>query len=74
MEAIHWWIDDKKRVKATNVQEYEVEELYRHYKWERIPAKTTLREVVVLPKFLVPDKRILKIELLEKVPWIPTIT
>ncbi|WP_163321761.1 DUF4138 domain-containing protein [Draconibacterium mangrovi] len=66
MEAIHWWIDDKKRVKATNIQEYQVEELYRHYKWERIPAKTTLREVVVLPKFIVPDKRILKIELLEK--------
>ena len=66
MEAIQWWIDDKKRVKATNVQEYQVEELYLHYKWEHIPAKTTLREVVVLPKFIVPDKRILKIELLEK--------
>ena len=66
MEAIHWWIDDRKQVKATNAQEYQVEELYRHYKWERIPAKTTLREVVVLPKFIVPDKRILKIELLEK--------
>lgn len=66
LETIHWWIDDKKRVKATNVQEYQVDELYRHYKWERIPAKTTLREVVVLPKFIVPDKRILKIELLEK--------
>ena len=66
MEAIHWWIDDRKQVKATNVQEYQVEELYRHYNWERIPAKTTLREVVVLPKFIVPDKRILKIELLEK--------
>jgi hypothetical protein len=66
LEAIHWWIDDRKQVKATNAQEYQVEELYRHYKWERIPAKTTLREVVVLPKFIVPDKRILKIELLEK--------
>ncbi|WP_319592515.1 DUF4138 domain-containing protein [uncultured Draconibacterium sp.] len=66
MGAIHWWIDDRKQVKATNAQEYQVEELYRHYKWERIPAKTTLREVVVLPKFIVPDKRILKIELLEK--------
>jgi conjugative transposon TraN protein len=66
MEAIHWWIDDRKQVKATNVQEYQVEELYRHFKWERIPAKTTLREVVVLPKFIVPNKRILKIELLEK--------
>ncbi|QIA09125.1 DUF4138 domain-containing protein [Draconibacterium halophilum] len=66
MEAIHWWIDDRKQVKATNVQEYQVEELYRHYKWEFIPAKTTLREIIVIPKFIIPDKRILKIELLEK--------
>lgn len=66
VENYHWWIDDRKRVKATNAQEYQVEEIYRHYNWESIPAKTTLREVIVLPKLIVPDKRILKIELLEK--------
>jgi len=66
VETYNWWIDDKKRVKATNVQEYPVEPLHQQYKWESIPGKTTLREVFVLPKFIVPDKRILKIELLEK--------
>lgn len=66
VDDYHWWIGDKKRTKATNVQEYPVDKVYQHYNWESIPAKTTLREVVVLPKFMVPDKRILKIELLEK--------
>lgn len=66
IETYNWWIDDKKRMKATNVQEYPVEPLYQHYNWESIPGKTTLREVFVLPKFIVPDKRILKIEQLEK--------
>ena len=66
VDDYHWWIEDRKRAKATNVQEYPVERIYQHYNWESIPAKTTLREVFVLPKFMVPDKRILKIELLEK--------
>lgn len=66
IETYNWWIDDKKRLKATNVQEYPVNKCYQHYNWKRIPAKTTLREIVVLPKFIVPDKRVLKIELLEK--------
>jgi len=66
VEAINWWIKDRRRAKATNVQEYQVEDLFRYCNWERIPGKTMLREVVVMPKFIVPDKRILKIELLEK--------
>lgn len=66
IEDMHWWIVDQKKAKATNVQEYPIPELFQYYNWESIPAKTTLREVVVLPKFIVPDKRILKIELLEK--------
>ena len=66
IETYNWWIDDKKHLKATNVQEYPVNKCYQHYNWECIPAKTTLREIVVLPKFIVPDKRILKIELLER--------
>ena len=66
VDDYHWWIEDRKRSKATNVQEYPVDKIYQHYNWESIPAKTTLREVFVLPKFMIPDKRILKIELLEK--------
>lgn len=66
VEGFHWWIDDKKQYKATNVQEYQIEPEYRHYNIEYIPAKTKLREVFVLPKLTIPDKRILRIEMLEK--------
>ena len=66
IEGFHWWIDDKKQYKATNVQEYQVNPEYQHYNIEYIPAKTKLREVFVLPKLTIPDKRILKIEMLEK--------
>ena len=66
VDDYHWWIEDRKRSKATNIQEYQVDKIYQHYNWESIPAKTTLREVFVLPKFMIPDQRILKIELLEK--------
>lgn len=66
VEGFHWWIDDKKQYKATNVQEYLIEPDYQHYKIKYIPAKTTLREVFVLPKLTIPDKRTLRIEMLEK--------
>lgn len=66
VEGFHWWIDDKKQYKATNVQEYQVEPEYQHYNIKYIPAKTKLREVFVLPKLTIPDKRVLRIEMLEK--------
>lgn len=66
VENFHWWIDDKKQHKSTNVQEYQVTPDYQHYNVKYIPAKTTLREVFVLPKLTIPDKRILRIEMLEK--------
>ncbi len=66
VEGFHWWIDDKKRYKSTNVQEYQILPDYQHYNIKYIPAKTTLREVFVLPKMTIPDKRILRIEMLEK--------
>jgi conjugative transposon TraN protein len=66
MGNFNWWIDDKKQYKSTNVQEYPIEPDYQHYNIKYIPAKTTLREVFVLPKLTIPDKRILRIEMLEK--------
>lgn len=65
VEGFHWWIDDKRQYKATNVQEYQIEPEYLNYNIKYIPAKTKLREVFVLPKFTIPDKRILRIEMLE---------
>lgn len=66
IQDCYWWIDDKKEFKATNVQEYKLDPIYSHYGVEYVPAKTTLREVFVLPKLTIPDKRILRVELLEK--------
>lgn len=64
--GFYWWIDDKKQYKATNVQEYLIKPEYQHYNIKYIAAKTKLREVFVLPKLTIPDKRILRIEMLEK--------
>jgi conjugative transposon TraN protein len=66
IENFHWWIDDKKQYKSSNSQEYQIEPNYQHYKVKYIPAKTSIREVFVLPKLTIPDKRILRIEMLEK--------
>ena len=66
VEGFHWWIDDKKQQKATNVQEYQIFPSYQRYGVKTVPAKTTIREVFVLSKLTIPDKRILRLEMLEK--------
>jgi conjugative transposon TraN protein len=66
VEGFHWWIDDKKQLKSTNVQEYQTYPKYQHYNLAYIPAETTLREVFVLPKLTISEKRILRIEMLEE--------
>ena len=66
IEGFNWWIDDKRQMKATNVQEYPLYPEFTYYGITTIPAETTLREVFVLPILTIPEKRILRIELLEK--------
>ena len=66
VESFHWWIDDKRQHKATNVQEYQIFPFFQRYEVETVPAKTTIREVFVFSKLTIPDQRILQIELLEK--------
>lgn len=66
IDGFHWWIDDKKQYKATNTQEYEVKPEFRYCQNKKVGANERIKEVFVLPKLTVPDKRILKIELLEK--------
>ena len=66
VESFRWWIDDKRRVKATNTQEYQIHPKFQYRGLKRIPAKTKARDVFVLPKFTITDKKILRIELLEK--------
>jgi conjugative transposon TraN protein len=66
MESFNFWITDKKKAKATNVQEYQVFPQYQRNKVQRIPGEVTVREVFVMEKMTIPDQRILKIELGEK--------
>src|SRR5690606_38695360 len=66
VEGFNWWIDDKKQLKATNVQEYPVATQFQYYGVEYVPAGTTLREVFVLSKLTIPEKRVLRMEILEK--------
>lgn len=66
VESFNFWITDKKKAKATNVQEYQVFPQYQHNKVQRIPGEVTIREVFVMEKMTIPDQRILRIELGEK--------
>lgn len=66
VESVHFWITDKRQIKATNVQEYQVLPDYQYHKISRIPGETSIREVFVFEKMTIPDQRILRIELNEK--------
>ena len=66
VENFNFWITDKKKARATNVQEYQVFPQYQRNKVRRIPGEVTVREVFVMEKMTIPDGRILKIELNEK--------
>ena len=66
VENFNFWITDKKKAKATNVQEYQVFPEYPRNQVQRIPGEETVREVFVMEKMTIPDGRILKIELNEK--------
>lgn len=66
IESFNFWITDKKKSKATNVQEYQIFPEYQRNKVQRIYGDVTVREVFVIQKMTIPDQRILKIEMGEK--------
>jgi conjugative transposon TraN protein len=66
IESFNFWITDKKKSKATNVQEYQIFPEYQQNKVQRIYGDVTVREVFVIQKMTIPDQRILKIEMGEK--------
>ena len=66
VESIHFWITDKRKAKATNVQEYQVLPDYQRNDASRISGETSVREMFVFEKMTIPDGRILRIELNEK--------
>ena len=65
-EAFNFWIADKRQQKATNVQEYQLTPDYARFELKRVPAGERAREVFVIEKLAIPDKRVLRVELIEK--------
>lgn len=67
-EAFNFWISDRRQQKATNVQEYQLKPDYSRFELKRVPACESAHEIFVLEKLTIPDKRVLRIELIEKSP------
>ena len=65
-EAFNFWIADRRRQKATNVQEYQLKPDYAHFELKRVQANDSAIEVFVIEKLTIPDKRVLRIEMIEK--------
>ena len=66
VEAFNFWIADKRQQKATNVQEYQLALDYSRFDLKRIPARDRATEIFVIEKLTIPDKRVLRIEMIEK--------
>ena len=66
VEAFNFWIADKRQQKATNVQEYQLTPDYTRFDFKRVPAQESASEVFVIEKLTIPDKSVLRIELVEK--------
>ena len=65
-EAFNFWIADRRQQKATNVQEYLIVPDYARFELKRVPARDCATEIFVIEKLTIPDKRVLRIELIEK--------
>lgn len=65
-EAFNFWIADHRQQKATNVQEYQLTPDYVRFELKRVPAQDSASEVFVIEKLTIPDKRVLRIEMIEK--------
>jgi len=66
VESFSFWIADKRKTRATNVQEYRIFPDYRGNRISRVPGETRVREVFVFEKMTIPGQRVLKMELNEK--------
>lgn len=66
LEGFQWWMKDKKELKASNHQEYQIHPRYRYFELKSIPGKSVRKEIFVLPRFRIPEKKILQIQVLEK--------
>jgi conjugative transposon TraN protein len=67
-ETFNFWISDRRQQRATNVQEYQFYPDYSRFELKRVPSGEKAKEVFVIEKLTIPDKRVLRIEMLEKAP------
>lgn len=65
IDQLRFFIKDQKRAKRTASQEVEIVPVAMHKQIEKIPAKSARTFVVILPKFTIPDKKNLVIQLVE---------
>ena len=65
-EGFNFWIADRRQLRATNVQEYQLTPDYTRFELKQIPAGGSKSEVFAIEKLTIPDKRVLRIEMIEK--------
>lgn len=65
IEALRFYIKDKKRAKRTAAQEIEQLSVEQAGNIEIIRGKSSQAIVIAIPKFTIPDKKVLMIELME---------
>ena len=66
VELLRFFIVDKKKIKRTASQEVDMQPIYLLGNIESIPGNSTQTIVVALPKFTIPDKKFLSVQLMEK--------
>ena len=66
IDQLHFYISDKERPDRTASQELEIKPLYINGDTSRIRGASMQPWVVALPKFTIPDGKILSIEIMEK--------
>jgi conjugative transposon TraN protein len=65
-DMLRFYVKDKQKVKRTASQEVVEVPLYHEGNNEVVPGKTTSNIVYALPKFTIPDAKVLSIELMER--------
>ena len=66
IDALRFYIRDKQRVKRTATQEIEVYPVFLTANAETVKGKSKVDVVYALPKFTIPDAKVLEIDLFEK--------
>ena len=66
IDQLRFFIHDQKKVKRTASQEIEIKPVYIQGNTSAIPKQTSHTFVFALPKFTIPDKKYLTIQLMEK--------